>query len=230
MKARTTEEVPPEHIFLSLGTDLAKFDSAEELQTLSKWAKMRSTYRRIIQCRWMLFPRCGHQSHVATKWRAAADRAAPLAFISLRNNEVLLGRWCSAAPESSHNLIPKDVKLLILLQFCLQVPYLACLLQAGSLQHSPACCTKMCPGAPGGYLSSLTPCWHWALCSALWDTGTTEPPHQQQHLLWPTQCGGKPKLWYRGKYLILTQPGKYFLEVAGLVAHVICDPAEWCSD
>lgn len=36
MKARTTEEVPPEHIFLSLGTDLAKFDSAEELQTLSK--------------------------------------------------------------------------------------------------------------------------------------------------------------------------------------------------
>lgn len=61
MKARMTEEVPPRHIFFSLGMDLAEFDSAEELQTLGKRAKMRSTYRRIIQCRWMLFPRCGHQ-------------------------------------------------------------------------------------------------------------------------------------------------------------------------
>lgn len=36
MKARMAEEVPPEHTFLSLGMDLAKFGSAEELQTLSK--------------------------------------------------------------------------------------------------------------------------------------------------------------------------------------------------
>lgn len=48
MKARMTEEVPPEHIFFSLGMDLAKFDSTEELQTLGKRAKMRLTYRRII--------------------------------------------------------------------------------------------------------------------------------------------------------------------------------------
>lgn len=41
MKGRMTEEVPPGHIFFSLGMDLAKFDSAEKLQTLSKRAKMR---------------------------------------------------------------------------------------------------------------------------------------------------------------------------------------------
>lgn len=35
---------------------------------------------------------------------------------------------------------------------------------------------------------------------------------------------------FRGKYLVLTQPGQYFHEVAGLIAYVICDPAELSSD
>lgn len=93
MKARTTEKVPPGHIFFSLGMDLAKFDSSEELQTLSQRAKMRSTYRRVIQCRWMFFPRYGHQSHVDTNWRGAVDHSALLSFISLgTSKEVFSGR------------------------------------------------------------------------------------------------------------------------------------------
>lgn len=71
MKARTAEELPPGHIFLSPGMDLAKSDSAEELQTLSRRAKMRSTCNRVIQCRWMLFPRCGPWPSMDTLDQAA---------------------------------------------------------------------------------------------------------------------------------------------------------------
>lgn len=58
MKASTAGEVPSGHIFLSPGMDLAKFDSAKELQKPSRRAKMRSMCRRVIQSRWGL-PRCG---------------------------------------------------------------------------------------------------------------------------------------------------------------------------
>lgn len=59
-----------------------------------------------------------------------------------------------------------------------------------------------------------------------------EQPLKQHHHLGPTQRGGKPKfvMGSRGKSLALMQPGRYFVEVAGLVPHVICDPAELASD
>lgn len=43
MKARMAEEVPPGHIFFGPGMGIARFDSAEELQTLSRRARIRST-------------------------------------------------------------------------------------------------------------------------------------------------------------------------------------------
>lgn len=43
---------------------------------------------------------------------------------------------------------------------------------------------------------------------------------------WQTQVRDE----LQGKSLVLKQPGRYVVEVAGLVPHVICDPAELASD
>lgn len=93
MKARMAGEVPLGHIFLSPGMDFAKFDSAEELQTLSRSTKMRSMCRRVIQCRWMLFPRCfppalgGHQGE-----RGHGLHSPVASLISLISNKIFSGR------------------------------------------------------------------------------------------------------------------------------------------
>lgn len=92
MKARTAEEVPLGHIFFSPGTDLAKFDSAEELQTQSRRAKMRSTGKRVIQCRWMLFPRCGPLALCGHRGERGCGPGSPVvSFISLMSNKVFSG-------------------------------------------------------------------------------------------------------------------------------------------
>lgn len=93
MKARMAEEVPLGHIFFSPGMDLAKFDSAEELQTLSRSTKMRLTCRRVIQCRWMLFPRCfppASRGHRGERGRGLRSPVASL--VSLISNRIFSGR------------------------------------------------------------------------------------------------------------------------------------------
>lgn len=84
------------------------------------------------------------------------------------------------------------------------------------------------PGVPGLTGSALTETS--VQFFAVLGTCMAEQPSKQQHHLWATQCGGKPKfvMGYR-RSLILTQPGRYFIAVAGLVPHVIWDPAELSS-